>query len=676
MTLCLIMISHTPFASNFGVSGLIDLPSARMSADGQLTLTSSIQSLTNSHAITYQPTPRFETTFRYTKFNDFLLYDRNYEIKFLISEERDYLPQLAVGIRDLVGTGIWSSEYLVASKKIKNIDFTLGLGWGRLSGDGHLSNPLTAISGKFENRVNNVGSGGKIPLETFFSGKRIGIFGGFEYNVPDMPLRVMAEYNPDNYDIEFLRGVNRPRSRLSFGLAWDISKNIDLSVSRQHDQEWGIEFNAKIDTKFMPNKRSKKVFTSSLDLTPEEMPPQINTNQWYDLLLYDSERLGLLLLEASLDDDDSVARIVMGNTGFDIWTDALSSMLRVADLHLPSSVRNIELIMEEEGFRFNSIKTSRSSLRSNNNNYLYQQNFIIKPASATIKSFRKTSFISKKVLLDVNIATRFQFFDPDDTVRRQLYLKIDSQFALPKDWLVRGTYGFNITNNFDEIKRVSDSSLPRVRSDIAKYLSMGDSGVDSLLIERRKSISHSFHYRVYAGILESMYSGIGSELLYLPFRSRVGFGLSAMELKQRDFDKGFGHLDYRTFSGFLSIFWASPFHNIDFAIHTGKYLAKDFGATLELRRTFHNGWMIGAWMTKTNVSSDDFGEGSFDKGLFFQIPLSKFTGNNTRSRYSFRMRPIQRDGGQRLEDFSGNIWWMVRSARFDAIDQLRGRLAP
>ena len=81
-------------------------------------------------------------------------------------------------------------------------------------------------------------------------------------------------------------------------------------------------------------------------------------------------------------------------------------------------------------------------------------------------------------------------------------------------------------------------------------------------------------------------------------------------------------------------------------------------------------------MTKTNVSSDDFGEGSFDKGLFFQIPLSKFTGNNTRSRYSFRMRPIQRDGGQRLEDFSGNIWWMVRSARFDAIDQLRGRLAP
>jgi len=30
------------------------------------------------------------------------------------------------------------------------------------------------------------------------------------------------------------------------------------------------------------------------------------------------------------------------------------------------------------------------------------------------------------------------------------------------------------------------------------------------------------------------------------------------------------------------------------------------------------------------------------------------------------MRPIQRDGGQRLEDFSGSIWWDTRGARHDA----------
>ena len=58
-------------ASDFGVTGLIDIPTARMSADGTLTTTAAIQSRTNSYAITYQATPWLEGTFRYTGYNDF-----------------------------------------------------------------------------------------------------------------------------------------------------------------------------------------------------------------------------------------------------------------------------------------------------------------------------------------------------------------------------------------------------------------------------------------------------------------------------------------------------------------------------------------------------------------------------------------------------------------------------
>ena len=32
-----------------------------------------------------------------------------------------------------------------------------------------------------------------------------------------------------------------------------------------------------------------------------------------------------------------------------------------------------------------------------------------------------------------------------------------------------------------------------------------------------------------------------------------------------------------------------------------------------------------------------------------------------------RVRPVQRDGGQRLEDYSGNIFWDLRQARYDAL---------
>ena len=99
------------------------------------------------------------------------------------------------------------------------------------------------------------------------------------------------------------------------------------------------------------------------------------------------------------------------------------------------------------------------------------------------------------------------------------------------------------------------------------------------------------------------------------------------------------------------------------------------GATLEVRRTFANGWMVGLWATKTNVSAEDFGEGSFDKGLFFKIPLDGFLATSSRSNYTTRIRPIQRDGGQYLEDFMGKIWWDLRGARYDGFSQSMRRLS-
>ena len=72
-----------------------------------------------------------------------------------------------------------------------------------------------------------------------------------------------------------------------------------------------------------------------------------------------------------------------------------------------------------------------------------------------------------------------------------------------------------------------------------------------------------------------MYSGYGGEVLYQPYQSRLAYGLSANWVQQRDYDKSFRHLDYKTTTAFASIYWASPFHNFDVAVHVGRYLAKD-----------------------------------------------------------------------------------------------------
>ena len=669
LSFLIIVTSMPSMASDFGVVGLIDIPTARMSQDGTLTTTTAVQSRTKSIAITYQATPWLEGTFRYTGWKQAnYTYDRNYEVKVRLWEENDYFPQVAVGIRDLVGTGLWGSEYVVASKQFGAFDLTLGMGWGRLAGKGDIKNPLTYLSDRFASRATDVGRGGTLSTGSFFSGEKGGFFGGLNYAPPGLPLSFMVEYNPDQYYIEVgSYGGMKPKSPISAAVKWDARPGISLTLSRQHEQEWGIEFSAALDSKSLPSRPPSPVFRSSLDLAQSELPSGINKNSWYDTLLYDVERSGILLLEATIDESTHSATIVMGNTGFAVWTDALAMMTNLADLHLPSTVNTLNIVVEEEGYRLQSIRLTRTSLNYGKSQQVVEKEISVEPIKPLSFVQYRTNFFTKKIIYDWGLATRFQFFDPDDPARYQLYGRIGISMALPDDWTLRGEYGQNITHNFDESNRINSGSvLEHVRSDVVKYLTEGDSGLDFLYLEKRGNIRNDIYYRVFGGVLEDMYSGVGGEVLYQPFQSRLAFGVSTNWVQQRDYDKSFKHLDYQTTTAFASVYWASPFYNVDMALHTGKYLAKDVGSTLEVRRTFNNGWMVGLWATVTDVSSEDFGEGSFDKGMFFKIPVDGLFGSGSRKGYSTRLRPIQRDGGQRLESFSGNIWWDTRVARYDA----------
>jgi hypothetical protein len=664
-------------ASDFGITGLIDTPTARMSDDGTFTATAAIQSQTNSYSLSYQLAPWLEGTFRYTGWNiPGYSYDRNYETKVRLWKERTYIPQVAVGIRDLIGTGDWGSEYLVASKELSNFDFTLGVGWGRLAGDGDIKNPLIKLSEQFATRE-RANLGGQVSSGVFFRGERVGVFGGLKYQSPSLPLSLMLEYNPDQYVFEVLGGGLSPKSPLSAAVKWDALPGVSLTLSRQHDQEWGIEVSAAFDSKTVSPRRPSPRFKSSVNMAAKDLPAQLNPKDWYDMLLFDVERSGLVLVEASIEPATHTAILVMGNKLYPVWADAIAKMATLADLHLPSHVTNFRFIVEELGHRVQTIQMRRPSLGFGKSTELLERQISVLPPRNLEIPQRRTGFEEFKVFFDLGLSTRFQLFDPDDPARYQVYMPVGINMLLPKSWLIRGVYGFDITNNFDESRRRNVSSrLPQVRSRIVNYLISGDTGLDSLYLEKRGSAFKELHYRVFGGVLESMFSGVGGEVLYQPMQSRLAYGVSVTQARQRTYDKSFDHTGYRATTAFASVYWASPFYSYDFALHAGKYLAKDRGATLEIRRTFSNGWMVGLWATNTNVSAVDFGEGSFDKGFFFKIPFDGLFGRNTRGAYTTRLRPIQRDGGQRLEDFSGNIWWDLRGARYDAFTDLKHRLVP
>src|SRR5262249_45899536 len=98
-----------------------------------------------------------------------------------------------------IGTGVYSAEYVVASKRYGPVDLTMGMGWGRLSTRPTFTNPFCAIYTPACTRPSESGTGGTPLFGSYFRGQDVGIFGGIEYQTPIPDLTFKVEYSPDNY---------------------------------------------------------------------------------------------------------------------------------------------------------------------------------------------------------------------------------------------------------------------------------------------------------------------------------------------------------------------------------------------------------------------------------------------------------------------------------------------
>ena len=86
-------------------------------------------------------------------------------------------------------------------------------------------------------------------------------------------------------------------------------------------------------------------------------------------------------------------------------------------------------------------------------------------------------------------------------------------------------------------------------------------------------------------------------------------------------------VDYKTTTGHISFYYHEPKTNILFRMKGGKFLAQDSGISFEFTREFYSGFRLGAFFTLTDISDEEFGEGSFDKGFSFYIPLEIFSNS-------------------------------------------------
>jgi hypothetical protein len=788
-----------PSINDWGEHGLLQAPTARFGADGDFNFTFTHVHPYDRYNIYMTPLPWLEAGFRYTDINNRpygpasfsgnqTYKDRSFDLRVRLSEESEDFPQTSLGIRDIAGTGLFSSEYFVASRRYYNFDVSLGLGWGLMSSGVKLPNIFGAAVKSFKQRAPSTGAG-SFQFD-YFHGPKMGLFGGIEYRTPIEGVRLKLELDPDDYQNEPLGNVFKTSAPVNFGVVYKPYSFAEMSVGieRGNTLMLRISFLANFNSKGLyldnseppalvprPNPEppvGRPLDQSTVPLVPPDErvprlgpapsapiaprrvaalaraaarpapphPAAISAAAGVDRLFDGALRLGYRIGDVSLNDDvatlsvspppsrmpgatDALRRLAIANlagvreaqivdeaarplrhdvavatavpppaaapdqaaiahrvfadlraidftgerfalVGPHAWLSfsqdkyrllpvAMGRAARIVAQDSPPEVELITLDALEDGMRVASVTLQRRDLERAVAAAGSPEEIWAHATLAGGDPDRPPGVVNDTLYPNfswsLNPQMRQELGGPDSFLIYQIFAALSGTLHTAPGQSFDGILGANLFNNLNSLHQVSDSVLPHVRSDINEYLKEGKTGIFRLQSDSFFNLAPNFYGRVSAGLLETMFAGVDAEVLYRPYEQRWAVGLDLNHVAQRGYHELFGLRNYQVTTGHLSLYYKLPFYSLEAALHIGRYLAGDKGATFELSREFAGGIRAGIFFTRTNVSAAQFGEGAFDKGFMISIPIELFFGQPTRSVTSFLYRPLTRDGGQMLD---------------------------
>lgn len=683
--------SLTPAAaqtvSNYGTPGLLETPTADMFEDGALAFTSGMLDRTLRATMTFQMLPWVHGSFRYAVIQGYdgaigNRYDRSFDIHFQLREESRTAPAIALGLRDFGGTGIYASEYIVATKTFQDrLKVTGGIGWGRLAGRGSFSNPLGLFSDRFKTRprsgAGGIGTTGQLDFGNWFRGDAA-LFGGASWKYSDR-LTLMAEYSPDLYPSETARIGFDAGSPFNFGAQYKFKKGAQLTASYLYGSTLGVSYTYFIDP------RQTVAPGGQGDSPPPLLPiDRVALASWNlgddprssakakTVLQQQLEGQGLRLV--SLEASRNSVSVTVENSKYGQAAQAVGRAARVLANTQAPEVESFDISLASNGVSLSRVRINRADL------YELEHD-----PDGSWRSFSRAEVSNAIPLVEGELVDgafpsfnyRFgpylqaSFFDPDSPFRFEAGATLGVDYTLRPGFSFSGSLRQPVAGNLGDVTRVSNSVLPKVRSDWARYAKESDLRIEHLTAEHIWQPGKDLYARATLGYLESMYGGLSAELLWFPINSRIALGGELNYVKQRDFDVLFGFQDYSIATGHISAYYDMPgeYHA---QLDVGRYLAGDYGATFTLDREFTNGFKVGAFFTLTDVGFSDFGEGSFDKGIKIEFPVSWLTGRPSRNKLGQVIRPVLRDGGARL-NVRNRLYGFTREARSQQLAKGWGR---
>jgi hypothetical protein len=673
----------------FGGPGLIDMPYAVSAPDAELSYTYTRFQNTRRNVLSFQMTPRLSASFRYSQLYDIngsgdpnaeviydYVFDRSFALHYRFVDEGRWNPAIAVGLNDFLGTGFFESEYFVATKTLTpRVRATMGIGWGRLAGVNSFDNPLSIFGDSWSERGARTTSntGGEVEGVEWFKGDAA-LFGGVEWQATEK-LRFIAEYSSDTYPYEDGYSFTQ-NSPYNFGLSYQLSPNWTLGAHYLYGSELALQATFAVnpllpragsgrDSAPLPVVRRNDPAAASWDLDRSPAPDAVLSARTGDVL--EGQEITLHGLSVT----GATANVEIENTTYSINSQAIGRTARALSRTMPEDVQTFAITLVERGMPVTQVTVNRSDVETLEHDLdgawlSYTRARIVDPGPG----LNALPGIYPRASWSIDPYIAYSLFDPDAPLRVGVGADLSANWEPTPGLVFSGVVRAQVFGNLDDATRQSNSVLPRVRSESNIY----DKANPSI---RRLTAAYYFRPgqdlfgRVTGGYLESQFGGISGELLWAPTNSRFAFGTEINHVVQRDFDQMLGFRDYEITTGHVSAYWDMKGGYLA-QVDVGRYLAGDWGATLSLDRVFDNGWRIGAFATLTDVPFDEFGEGSFDKGIRLVIPLDWATGLPRQDVSDLTIRPILRDGGARL-DVDGRLYDVIHEGRGTSLGDSWGR---
>jgi hypothetical protein len=618
-------------AANWGGTGLIEIPNARILEDGVIRFGASQASPYRWYTGAMGVLPLLEFSGRLTQITNIPVpsmpgygtnKDKAFDIKFQIIPESKGLPAVAIGIHDFHGTRLFGAEYLVISRQYYPIDFTLGIGNKRLKG------PIDVPG-----------------LDEY------GLFGGVEIELNDR-FHFIAEYNPIEYEIDkpSARGVPEgAKYPVNVGLRARILSGIDLGLSYQRGNTFGImlHVHAGLGQQILPYHADPPTLVS-VDRRPfnirdqkemvEEIHEAIHEAGFSDVVVYTDGRDLIAEFENSryLSNQKAVGRI-----------------LRILLFYSPSDTARLTVILKKLDMPILKISVMPDQMEKYiwgeiSDDIFFERLLKIEITDQVLETQEGEYIRSKKdrtFNCDLSIKPDIDIYwnDPSGFFKSTIGIK---PYVTTDLWKGASGYArFSIPFYSNVYSPISETFPPDVvRMDIPKYMGKYYA-FDRLLINQAFRISKKTFGRLSLGYFENMYAGVGGEILYYPWEGRMAFGAEGDWLKKRVPETGFELMDFKRYSILANAYYYYQGLDMTFHAQYGRFLGGDTGWMLDISRRYDTGAVAGIYysFTDTDVFTDEWNRGYHHKGVYLSLPLRMFLTRDSSQMLNYGISPWTRD---------------------------------